>query len=145
MTFASITFDLDSSDYTVPLGFDVLLDNTIVFTTDHVTVLTPIKIEISEDEGQHELKLVLKNKKSEHTKIDVTTGDIIRDAVLSINNIKFDNFNTTYEMLRQFEYYHSSNNELPAIKNAFYGDMGCNGYVSLKFTTPMFIWLLEYM
>jgi len=46
---APITFDLDSSDYNAQLGFDVLLNDNIVFTTEHVTELTTITIDVNDD------------------------------------------------------------------------------------------------
>jgi hypothetical protein len=30
-------------------------------------------------------------------------------------------------------------------EDKFYSELGCNGTVSLKFTTPMYLWLLEHM
>tara|TARA_B110000503_G_scaffold31919_1_gene51779 strand:- start:1799 stop:2005 length:207 start_codon:yes stop_codon:yes gene_type:complete len=66
---AQITFNLDSSDYNAQLGFDVLLNDNIVFTTEHVTELTTITIDVNDDvEAENELKFVLKNKTQDHTK-----------------------------------------------------------------------------
>ena len=139
-----ITFDLSCTDYSAPLGFDVLLNNDVVFTTEHVAEPTPVTIDISDDEGQHELKFVLKNKTQDHTQVD-EQGNILSDAVLSIGNMSFDDIKLEHMFVEQTVYYHDFNGSKELAENKFYGDMGCNGYVSLKFTTPIYLWLLEHM
>jgi len=59
MSTTSITFDLDSTDYTAPLAFEVLLNNTVMFATEHVAQPTAVEFAIADDEGEHELKFVL--------------------------------------------------------------------------------------
>ena len=139
-----ITFDLDSSDYTLPLGFDVLLNNNVVFTTEHVAEPTTVTIDISDDEGEYELKFVLKNKTQDHTQVD-EQGNILSDAILSVSNIAFDNIKLGHMFFEQTVYHHDFNGSRDPIEDEFYGTMGCNGYVSLKFATPIYIWLLENM
>ena len=140
-----ITFDLDSSDYTLPLGFDVLLNNNVVFTTEHVAEPTPVTIDVNNDvDAEHELKFVLKNKTQDHTQVD-EQGNILSDAVLSIGNMSFDDIKLGHMFVEQTVYYHDFNGSKELAEHEFYGDMGCNGYVSLKFTTPIYLWLLEHM
>ena len=139
-----ITFDLDSSDYILPLGFDVLLNNNVVFTTEHVAEPTTVTIDISDDEGEYELKFVLKNKTQDHTQVD-EQGNILSDAILSVSNIAFDNIKLGHMFFEQTVYHHDFNGSRDPIEDEFYGTMGCNGYVSLKFATPIYIWLLENM
>ena len=139
-----ITFNLDSSDYTAQLGFDVLLDNNLVFTTEHVTELTTVAVDIDDIDAEHELKFVLKNKTQAHTQVD-QQGNILNDAMLSISNIAFDEVKLTHVFFEQTVYNHDMNGSQALTKHKFFGNMGCNGYVSLKFTTPFYIWLLENM
>lgn len=140
-----ITFDLDSSDYNAGLGFDVLLNDNIVFTTEHVTELTTITIDVNDDvDAEHELKFVLKNKTQDHTKVD-EQGNILSDAMLSISNIEFDEIKLGHIIIEQTVYYHDMNGSQDLTEFQFYGSMGCNGYVSLKFATPIYVWLLEHM
>ena len=142
---APITFDLDSSDYNAQLGFDVLLNDNIVFTTEHVTELTPITIDVNDDvDTNHELKFVLKNKTQDHTKVD-EQGNILSDAMLSISNIAFDEIKLGHMFIEQTVYHHDMNGSQDLTEFQFYGSMGCNGYVSLKFATPIYVWLLENM
>tara|TARA_R110000822_G_scaffold301222_3_gene425005 strand:+ start:1706 stop:2140 length:435 start_codon:yes stop_codon:yes gene_type:complete len=140
-----ITFDLDSSDYTAPLGFDVLLNNNVVFTTEHVAEPTTVTIDIDDDvDAEHELKFVLKNKTQDHTQVD-EQGNILSDAMLSISNIAFDEIKLAHMFFEQTVYHHDFNGSQDLFEDEFYGDMGCNGYVSLKFATPIYLWLLENM
>ena len=140
-----ITFNLDSSDYNAQLGFDVLLNDNIVFTTEHVTELTTITVDVNDDvEAENELKFVLKNKTQDHTKVD-EQGNILSDAMLSISNIEFDEIKLGHIIIEQTVYYHDMNGSQDLFEDKFYGSMGCNGYVSLKFATPIYLWLLENM
>ena len=142
---APITFDLDSSDYNAQLGFDVLLNDNVVFTTEHVTELTTVTIEVNDDvDAEHELKFVLKNKTQDHTKVD-EQGNILSDAMLSISNIAFDEIKLGHMFFEQTVYHHDMNGSQDLTEFQFYGSMGCNGYVSLKFATPIYLWLLENM
>jgi len=142
---APITFDLDSSDYNAHLGFDVLLNDNVVFTTEHVTELTTVTVEVNDDvDAEHELKFVLKNKTQDHTKVD-EQGNILSDAMLSISNIAFDEIKLGHMFITQTVYHHDMNGSQDLFEDEFYGSMGCNGYVSLKFATPIYLWLLENM
>ena len=142
---APITFDLDSSDYNAQIGFDVLLNDNVVFTTEHVTELTTVTVEVNDDvDTENELKFVLKNKTQDHTKVD-EQGNILSDAMLSISNIAFDEIKLGHMFIEQTVYHHDMNGSQDLTEFQFYGSMGCNGYVSLKFATPIYVWLLENM
>jgi len=43
------------------------------------------------------------------------------------------------------QYCHDFNGTQPAVVDRFHGSLGCNGTVTLKFTTPIYLWLLENM
>jgi hypothetical protein len=146
MSAITITFDLDSSDYSSQLAFEVVLNNVVVFATDHVTALTPVTVAVANNDADadHELKFVLKNKNQDHTKVN-EQGDILSDTMLSIGNIAFDGIKLGHMFVEQTVYHHDTNGSAALIQHKFYGNMGCNGYVSLKFATPIYIWLLEHM
>jgi hypothetical protein len=42
-------------------------------------------------------------------------------------------------------YEHDYNGTGTLTQEKFYGQMGCNGTVSLAFCTPIYMWLLEHM
>jgi len=140
----TITFDLTSSDYAAALGFEVLLDDVSLLSIDHVNEPTPVSLEILDNEGEHEFKFVMKNKTPEHTVIGAD-GNITSDAVLSIANIAFDDIELGQVFVKQNVYHHDFNGARAPIEDKFFGTMGCNGHVSLGFTTPIYLWLLENM
>ena len=140
----TVSFDLTSSDYAAALGFELLLDDVVLLSIDHVTEPMPVSLEILDDEAEREFKFVMKNKTPEHTVVD-DNGNIIKDAMLSIANVAFDGIELGHVFTEQSVYHHNFNGSRNAIKDKFYGDMGCNGYVSLRFATPIYLWLLENM
>ena len=144
MDKTTVTFDLTSSDYAAALGFEVLLDNVSLLSIDHVLESTPVSLEIPDDEGEHEFKFVMKNKTPEHTVVN-DAGNITKDAMLSIANITFDGIDLGYFFVEQCVYHHDFNGSQAPIEDKFFGSMGCNGHVSLRFTTPIYLWLLENM
>jgi len=138
-----VTFNLDSSDYTAPLGFEVWLNDTQLFNIDHVTEPQQVSLEIDDDaDSNHELRLVMKNKTQEHTVVDAD-GNIVSDAMLSIVNLKFDQIIMDHTFSENSVYQHDFNGSADAVEDKFFGNMGCNGSVSLKFSTPVYLWLLE--
>jgi hypothetical protein len=104
----------------------------------------PVSLEIPDDEGEHEFKFVLKHKTPEHTVIDAD-GNITSDAVLSIANLAFDDIELGQVFVKQSVYHHDFNGSQAPVEDKFFGTMGCNGHVSLGFTTPIYLWLLENM
>ena len=140
----TVSFDLTSSDYTSALGFEVVLDNVSLLSINHVNKPTPVSLEILDNDGEHEFKFVMKNKTPEHTVVD-DNGNITKDAMLSIANIAFDDIKLGQVFVDQSVYHHSFNGSQAPVEDKFYGDMGCNGHVSLRFTTPIYLWLLENM
>lgn len=141
----SIKFDIDTTDPTASLGFELWLDSQQVVNIDHVTGLQHIEHQVSDDDGEHELKFVLKNKTSEHTKID-EAGNIVKDARLIVKDVKFDEIELGYDCFTKLaKYHHSYNTNREPVVDPFYNEMGCNGYVVLNFNTPVYLWLLENM
>jgi hypothetical protein len=139
-----ITFTLKPTDATAKLGFETWIDDHKFYDTDHVTGSEQIAVDISDDHAQHDLRLILKNKAAEHTKID-ETGNIIADARLTITDMAFAEIPLGYLLTEQAIYEHDFNGTAQLVQDKFYGDMGCNGTVSLKFSSPIYLWLLEHM
>jgi hypothetical protein len=144
MSTTCISFDISSSDFSARLGLEVWIDNTEMFSCDHVQQAQTVTFDLSDDDGDHELRFVLKNKTREHTQID-QIGTIVKDAVLVVDNLKFDEINLGPLFYEHAVYTHNFNGSAAEIQDKFYGTMGCNGTVSLKFSTPVYLWLLENM
>jgi hypothetical protein len=140
----TVSFDLTSSDYAAAVGFELLLDDVVLLSIDHVTEPMPVSLEILDDEAEHELKFVMKNKTPEHTVVD-DNGNISVDAMLSIANVAFDDIELGHVFVDRAVYHHNFNGSQDAIEDKFFGPMGCNGHVELKVTAPIYLWLLEKM
>ena len=139
----TISCTISTNDPTAKLGLEVWLDDQQLFDTNNVTD-QPLEWQIIEDEADHELRFVMKNKITDHTKID-EHGKIIQDSRITIQNLCFDEIALGQLFTDHANYTHDFNGTNIKTKEKFYGEMGCNGAVSLKFTTPMYIWLLENM
>lgn len=127
-----------------PLGLEIWIDDQKLFDQDHVHKSHRISTELSDSEGEHELRFVLKNKLSEHTQVDAD-NTIVSDARISVSDIEFDGIVLNQLVPALAEYQHNFNGTREISVHKFYGELGCNGTVSLKFTTPVYLWLLEHM
>jgi hypothetical protein len=132
------------SDTATPLGCEIWIDDACVFDQDHVNEPTVVDHKFSDDDGEHLLRITLKNKLPEHTRID-DQDNIVSDALLSVTEISFDEIDCTQIVQDLAVYRHNLNGTAPEIEDRFFSDMGCNGTVELKFTTPVYLWLLESM
>ena len=144
MATYQISCTVDSTDITSKLGLEIWFDDQQLWSTEHVSKLTTLTFDLDEDETEHELKFIMKNKKSEHTQID-DAGNIVSDSRLIVSNLAFDEIELNQVFIDQAIYTHDFNGTQPEVADKFYGEMGCNGTVSLKFTTPIYLWLLEHM
>ena len=140
----TISFTLDTTDPDASLGFEAWVNDQKFFDSDHVQARQPIVIEIDDDDGEHEIKFVLKNKNSDHTQVD-ETGNIVADARLIVTDLAFDEIQLGHMVTEQAVYTHDFNGTGQLTQDKFYNEMGCNGTVSLKFSTPIYLWLLEHM
>ena len=135
---------IDSSDKKITLGTEVWIDDICVVNVEHVDRIVHFSHVLEEDNTEHELRIVMKHKTPDHTELD-NAGNIIRDAMLSISDIKFDEIALGQVLLNKAVYTHDFNGSQPPVDDKFFGDLGCNGTVSLKFTAPTYLWLLENM
>ena len=101
-------------------------------------------MDINDDEAEHVLRFVMKNKKPEHTKID-EQGNIIQDACITITDLAFDELTLGYIFTKLASYTHDTNGTAEEAGYKFFGEMGCNGTVRLEFNTPIYLWYLEHM
>jgi hypothetical protein len=140
----TLSADVSTNAPESALGLEVWLNNKLINNIDPVVNNVSISLDIDDSDGDHELKFVLKNKTHDHTKVD-EAGNIVQDAVIEIRNLKFDEIELGQIFYDQSVYQHNFNGTGEETQQQFYGTMGCNGSVSLKFTTPMYLWLLERM
>ncbi len=134
---------VDSSDKKIPIGTEVWIDNICVVNVEHVDRIVHFSHTLNDDdEADHELRIVMKHKITEHTELD-DTGNIVRDVMLTISDVKFDDIELCKLFLEKSTYTHDFNGSQAAVEDQFFGNMGCNGTVSLKFSAPTYLWLLE--
>jgi hypothetical protein len=132
------------SNTNMPLGCEIWIDNACVFDQHSVSAPVAVTHEFSDDDGEHSLRITLKNKLPEHTRID-EQNNILSDALLSVTEISFDDIDCTKIVRELSVYRHNFNGTGQEIEDRFFGDLGCNGTVEMKFTTPVYLWLLESM
>ena len=145
METAQISFELSTSDAAVPLAFEAWIDDQCIFKTDHVTETVQVSYDLpEEDDAQHSLRLVMSGKTEKHTVVD-EQGNITQDARLSVSGVGFDEIELGQVFLDRAVYTHNFNGTGESVDDQFFGEMGCNGTVELKFSSPVYIWLLENM
>lgn len=144
MPQARINCRIESTDYQIPLGLEIRLDDQTILDLDHVQDPIDFEHEFLDDEQDHELTITMRNKSQDHTSVD-SDGNIIKDACLLIKNFRMEDIDLNYTFTKLSRYRHDFNGSAELIDDDFYGTMGCNGTVHLKFTTPVYLWLLEHL
>lgn len=95
-----------------------------------------------QDDQEHCLEIELRGKEPRHTLID-EHGTILSDVVAEIHSIALDDIELGHVFVEQATYYHDHNGTTEPLHDQFFGAMGCNGRVTLKFHSPVYLWLLE--
>ena len=150
MEIIDISFDLTSNDYDCGLGFEIFYNNKQILNIDHVASDTPVAFTLSAEEGDQELKFIMKNKTMDHTTVD-ENGQIVKDACLNISNFTINSAELTvpmklgYTFLEQCKYHHDFNGSQEPIVDKFWEEMGCNGTLIFLFQTPIYLWLVMNM
>ena len=144
MEILKISCNISSSDPSAQLGLEIWLNDQQLLNQDHVQGPMSFNHDLSDHEAEHTLSFVLKNKTAEHTIVD-DSGNIVKDACLIIEDLAFNEIQLGHLLIEQAVYVHDFNGTQSKIEDKFFGTMGCNGTVSLKFTTPIYLWLLEHM
>lgn len=139
-----ITGNIGTTNATAKLSMMIWLDGKLIANYDHVESTVEFSYDMLDDDGEHSLAFVMSNKLPEHTKID-ENGTILDDACLIISDLTFDEINLGQVFVDQAKYTHSFNSNGPETTESFYGTMGCNGIVTLDFSSPVYLWLLENM
>ena len=111
---------ISPSNTAVLLGCEVWIDDTCVFDQNHVAEPVTVVHEFSDDDGQHVLRITLKNKLPEHTRVD-DSGEIVSDAVLTVSNISFDEIDCSQIAHDHAVYRHNFNGTGAEIDDQFFG------------------------
>lgn len=101
--------------------------------------------EDTEDSINRILTVTLTGKSHKHTQID-DNDNIISDVVVNIDSIVFDEIDVTELFCSGQEIYqHDFNGTTDPFIDEFYGIIGCNGTISIAFTTPIYLWFLQQL
>jgi hypothetical protein len=146
MEQSKFSFEITPTNPVAQLGFEAWVNDQCIFNTEYVEKSMLIEGVLPPDdiEAEHVIQFVLKNKKPSHTQLD-RNGNIVTDATLNISNLTFDDIDMNHLVTKLAVYSHDFNGSQAPIQDEFFGIMGCNGSVELKFTTPIYLWLLENM
>ena len=144
METVKISFDIETSDAECPMGVEIWLDDAVLLSHNHVQEKITFSHDMSDDDGEHKLRVVMSGKTSDHTRVD-EAGMIIKDATLQISNVVIDDIDVNQLFLEKCVYTHSFNGTQSEIKDTFHGIAGCNGTITFEFSTPIYLWLLENM
>lgn len=144
MEIVKISCNIANSDPSAELGLEIWIDDQQILDQEHVQDSISFNHELSDNDAEHQLKFVLKNKTEKHTEID-DSGNIVKDACLIIKDLAFDEIQLGQLLIEQAVYVHNFNGTQDKIEDNFFGTIGCNGTVTIKFSTPAYLWLLENM
>ena len=144
MTTSRFQCQIGTTDPTCPLGLEIWLDDLRIYNCDHVDGTSVFEHDIQDDDCEHQLRFVVKNKLAEHTKID-QQGRIVKDACLTITHIQFEGIDFDQMWVDHARYRHNFNGHGPWQDDVFFETLGCNGTVTFEFSTPIYLWLLEHM
>jgi hypothetical protein len=145
MNQAFLCFDIKSTDYTCPFAVSVWHNNQCVYQTDHVTEPVTVTHQFDDEtEADHELKITVSGKLSQHTEID-SGGNIVKDALLVIDNFLLDDINVDQILINTVEYHHDCNGTAKRSTHKFYHTVGCNGDIIFNFSSPLYLWMLARM
>ena len=139
-----ISCKISNTDQAVPLGLEIWLDDQQIYNQSQITGTQIFEHEMPDEEDEHELRFVMKNKQADHTTVD-EAGHIVKDARLIISDLCLDQVALGHIFSEQAVYTHNFNGTAAETQQKFYGEMGCNGTVCLSFDTPIYLWLLEHM
>lgn len=144
METVKISFDIETSDAECPLGVQIWLDGAVLLTNNHVQEKISFAHDIVDDDSEHKLQVIIWGKTADHTKVD-EAGNITKDALISISKIQVDEIDIVQIFHARAQYHHDFNGSQAPVTDKFHRYMGCNGAVTFKFSTPIYLWLLENM
>lgn len=140
-----LTFDVSASHDNSGIEITAQLDQQTPKTLLVSKTSQQVSFAIDDDqELEHSLTIAMTGKTLEHTKLD-HNGNIVEDVMIYIKNetCMLDDINITSIFWDKATYRHNHNGTTDYSDHRFYSAMGCNGTVSMKFSTPIYSWLLD--
>lgn len=143
MSSSKFTVSLDTNS--PGLTVSVIINDHVLYRGDPSGSTVVVDHNINDtDLSEHRLTIQLADKTEAHCEIN-DHGDIVKDTVVALHSIKFDDVDITDIMRRISRYQHDFNGTGQPIEEPLMGTMGCNGIVTFDFTSPVYLWILENM
>lgn len=144
METLSIKMSVIANDPAAGLGFAVLIDNKTLWSNCCTSSRYDLDLCCELDDGPHVIEFQLRDKTTDHTVLDAD-NTVIKDAVISIENLVIENHNLDYIVTQNSQYHHNFNGNGDDTVTNFYGTLGCNGSAKFEFESPFYLWLLEHI
>lgn len=133
-----IDIDISSTFWDQPPRTKIYIDSVVVFQ-GIVDSARRITHECNLTDGPHELRIMLLGKDG-RTQTIMENDRIIKDQLLNIDAVYIDDINLGYTAQTLSEFISED-----GTKNSNMVNLGINGTWTLRFTTPVYIWMLENM
>jgi hypothetical protein len=139
MQQVQVAFKLIHSRPGTAIGLEIWIDSQCVYDQNKQTTSLEFVKDFLADPGEHQLRIVMKNKTPFHTKID-SQKRIISDCVFAIEDFQFNQIQVQKIFLDHGTYHIK---DQPAIKlKETAGVMAYNGELILDFCTPVDDWMM---
>lgn len=144
MDTVQLSLDLVNTSDAHNMGIELWMDQVKFFDSKISPGTHHVVHTFESREQEHTFKIILKDKNDSNTKID-DAGNILKDSLIDVKNISVDEINIDQLFSELSVYRHDNNGHGQLTENKFFGHLGCNGVVELKFSSPIYLWLLENM
>lgn len=139
-----ISFTVEPSISPCDFLLRFVIDDKVLWSSNNLVGTETVSVLLADTQEHHEhsLRFEMQGKQSHHTEID-DDGNIVNDHTITISEFKVEGVLMQHFLQSHAVYEHDFNGSSQSIRDEFYGVMGCNGSVSMSFSTPIFLWLLE--
>ena len=134
-----IEIDLSSKFWNNAPRAKVWLDDTVLLQASELTQPTKVTYSGQLEEGEHEIRISLHGKDGV-TDTVIEDGKIVKDQILNIDEITFDGIPLGFLLHSVGEFKSDSGEVTSNMVN-----LGVNGTWTMKFTAPIYLWLLEHL
>ena len=127
------------------LTLTIKLNDEVIKTFEETPVeWTEVFYSFPDENKPYKLVIEMSGKTDDHTVLD-DDGNIMLDSLIEIKDMSLDEIELGFVFSEQAKYHHNGNGYTEWQEEEFHGIMGCNGYVEMNFTGPVYLWLLENM
>ena len=142
-TSARLCFDVSATG--PDLYLQVFLDKHVIWQGYPDAEIETVSHDFDDNtEQDHVLEFRMQGKLPEHTVL-AEDNTILHDRCIHIGRVSFDGIELGHLFTEVSLYHHDRNGTTDPVTEKFYGQMGCNGRVEMRFSTPIYLWLLENM